>query len=79
LPRLGLALATAIVAGAQAVAEAVALNPTPATAGAEGALVATLSEAARQGRRVWLQYRSRETGVSERLVESYGVVQWSRA
>src|SRR4051812_18459029 len=95
LPRLGLTLAPATVAGAQAklervlpvvlrervraVAEGVALDPAPATEVAEGALVATLSEAAHQGRQVWLHYRSREAGVTERLVEPYGVVLWSRA
>jgi predicted DNA-binding transcriptional regulator YafY len=95
LPRLGLTLAPATIAGAQAklervlpvglrervraVAEGVALDPAPATETAEGALVATLSEAARQGRRVWLHYRSRGAEGSERLVEPYGIVQWSRA
>ncbi|MFN8512172.1 MAG: YafY family protein [Thermomicrobiales bacterium] len=94
LPRLGLALDPATVAGAQAKLERVlpaplrgrvqaleagiALEPAPSTATAEGALVALLGQAAGDGRRVQLRYRSAR-GDSDRTVDPYGVAHWSRA
>jgi predicted DNA-binding transcriptional regulator YafY len=94
LARLGLALDPAAVAGAQAKLErvlpaplrsqvqaleaGVAHDPAPATAPAEGTLVALLGAAAGDGRRVRLRYRS-ERGESDRAVDPYGVAHWSRA
>jgi predicted DNA-binding transcriptional regulator YafY len=94
LARLGLALDPATVVGAQAKLErvlpatlrsrvqaleaGVALEPAPAAATAEGALVATLGAAAGDGRRMRLRYRS-ERGESDRAVDPYGVAHWSRA
>jgi predicted DNA-binding transcriptional regulator YafY len=94
LARLGLALDPATVAGAQAKLErvlpaalrgrvqaleaGVAVAPAPPDAPAEGALVALLGQAAGDGRRVRLRYRS-DRGESDRAVDPYGVALWSRA
>lgn len=56
----------------------VALQMPASAATAEGALVVLFSEAARQGRRVWLRYRSGAAEETERLVDPYGIVYWAR-
>lgn len=87
--RLGLAAAAPAVEGAlakldrvlpaalreqvQAVQETLALNLAPPEAAPEGATVLAFSLAARQGRRLWLRYRS-ATAETEREVDPYGLV-----
>ncbi len=93
--RLGLVFAPAVVAGLQAklervlpdalrqriqaVAANVALAPPPSVEPAESGLVVLFSEAAQGGRRVRLHYRSGSGEETERAVDPYGVVRWSRA
>lgn len=95
LPRLGFALDPAVVVGTraklervlpaalreriQAVEAGIAPGPAPPTAPATGDLVATLGEAAGQGRRVRLRYRSNGGEETDRVVDPYGVAHWSRA
>ena len=62
----------------QALEAGIALEPAPPTATAGGALVALLGQAAGDGRRVRLRYRSARS-VSDRAVDPYGVAHWSRA
>lgn len=95
VPRLGLALTPAAVDGARArlervlpiglrervraLAGSVALDSGPTVAPAEGALVATLGEAATRGRRVRLRYRSERGEETTRTIDPYGVARWSVA
>lgn len=95
VPGLGLDLGAGVVAGlraklertlpagvrarVRALAGHVAFDPGPPLVAAEGALVATLGEAAEGGRRVRLRYRSAPELETVRIVEPYGVAQWSRA
>ncbi len=95
LPHMGIAIAPAVVAGlqaklervlpvalrerVQAVAASVALDPPSPVEPAEGAAVALLGEAAQAGLRVRLRYRSRADAETDRTVEPYGIVRWSRA
>jgi predicted DNA-binding transcriptional regulator YafY len=94
-PRLGIAADGAAVAGALAKIERVlpeaprtrvrALQSTvtmdvgPAPAAVESSLVATVGEAAAQGRRVWMRYRSGTDAETTREVDPYGVVAWGRS
>jgi len=63
----------------RAVQERVALDPAPGGT-TDGGLVVRLSEAAQRGERVWLRYRSgaSKEEETEREVDPYGVVCWSR-
>jgi predicted DNA-binding transcriptional regulator YafY len=93
LPRLGLLLPPETATGAAAKIERVLPDPlrrrvralqsgvaldAPPPAAPAG-LVALLGEAAAQGRPVWLRYRSPAGAETERLVDPYGVVAWSRS
>lgn len=94
-PRLGLALAPSAVAGAQAklervlptplrsqvqaVAASIAFDAPPDAGAARTAQLALLAEAAHDGRRVRLRYRSGAGAETVRTVDPYGVVRWSRA
>jgi len=95
VPGLGLDLGAGVAAGLRAKLERtlpagvrsrvralegnVAFDPGPPLVSAEGALVAALGEAAESGRRVQLRYRAEGGTATTRLVEPYGVAQWSRA
>ena len=78
LAKLERVLPAALRARIQAVQASVALDAVPSEVTAESELVVLLSEAAQQGRRVWLRYRSGDAEDSERLVDPYGVVCWAR-
>jgi predicted DNA-binding transcriptional regulator YafY len=58
----------------RAVEESLALDLSPSQSGPSGEIVLTLSAAARDGRRVWLRYRSGTDEVSERDFDTYGLV-----
>jgi predicted DNA-binding transcriptional regulator YafY len=95
VPGLGLDLGAGVTAGLRAKLERtlpagvrarvraleghVAFEPGPPKVAAEGALVAALGEAAEGGRRVRLRYRAEVDAETVRIVEPYGVAQWSRA
>ncbi len=94
-PRLGIAADGAAVAGAlakiervlpeaprarvRALQSAVTLDVGPAPRAVESTLVATVGEAAAQGRRVWMRYRSGADAETAREVDPYGVVAWGRS
>jgi predicted DNA-binding transcriptional regulator YafY len=58
----------------RAVEESLALDLRPGQSGATGEVVLTLSAAAREGRRVWLRYRSSTDEETERDFDPYGLV-----
>ena len=94
-PRMGIAADGAAVAGAlakiervlpeaprqrvRALQSAVTLDVGPAPRAVESTLVATIGEAAQQGRRVWMRYRSVAEAETERELDPYGVVAWGRS
>lgn len=95
LPGLGLDLGAGVTAGlraklertlpagvrarVRALEEHVAFAPAPSNGATEGAFVAALGEAAAAGRQVQLRYRTEAAAETVRIIEPYGVAQWSRA
>jgi predicted DNA-binding transcriptional regulator YafY len=62
----------------RAVQEHLALEGTPRDSAADGALIVRLSEAAARGQSVLLRHRSQSGQETERVVDPYGVVGWTR-
>lgn len=95
VPRLGLALAPAVVEGARAklgralppalreraraLEASVEVSLVPPEVSPGGGLVALLADAAHRGRAVRIHYRRSNGACTERTVEPYGVARWSSA